>query len=88
MPISPETIQQLLPKATINSSLFYTRLGSSKDILLPISETKMWWFSDRFLLPSQFPFGAAFSFGDIFVAIGTFWMLWSQGKPLIQPQIS
>lgn len=88
MPISPETIKQLLPNSTIDSSLFYTRLGSSKDVLLPISETKMWWLSDRFLLPSQYPYGAAFSIGDVFVAIGTFLMLWAHGKPPLQIQIS
>jgi len=82
MPISPETVQKILPNATHNAWTVGERLGSTKDIILPIVEIKLEWLSDRFLLPAFFPWRVAYSIGDIFIAFGAFWMLWVQGKPL------
>jgi hypothetical protein len=80
MPISPETVYQLSPNASILPSDFGTRLGSSKDILLSISDTRFWLLSDWVVLPDWIPYRVAFSLGDIILAIGAFWLLWQHGN--------
>lgn len=81
MPISPETVRQLIPNAPAGSWEIGSRLGTGKDIVLTIQATRLWFLSDRFLLPPGLPFHVAFSLGDIFIAIGGFWLLWSMGGP-------
>jgi len=80
MPISPETIHRLSPSAVIMPADFGTRLGSSKDILMSTVDTRLWFLSDRFVLPDWIPNRVAFSLGDIFIAIGAYWLLWVHGN--------
>ena len=81
MPISPETVSKLLPN--ISDTLWHVgeRLGTGKDIVLTTNSTRLWFLSDRFMLPSWLNYRVAFSLGDIFISIGTFWLLWSLGGP-------
>jgi len=79
MPISPETVTKLLPNAAPNTWELGSRLGRSKDIVLPVVETRLWLLSDRFLL--TLPNRVAFSLGDVFVATSTIWFLWAMGGP-------
>lgn len=79
MPISPEVVTQLIPSAHPGAWTVGNRLGKGKDIVLPHVETRLYWFSDKFLLPAWFPWRVAFSLGDVLIAIGVFWFLWAQG---------
>jgi hypothetical protein len=72
MPITPEMVKQILPFTHINYDL-YDRV--SKDIVLPISETYFWHLSDRFYI-QLLGYRVAYSLGDVFIAIGAFWLLW------------
>jgi Family of unknown function (DUF5317) len=74
MPISPETITQLVPDAAPGSWQAGLRFGTGKDIVLAIDQTRLWWLSDRFLLPLPGQH-VAFSLGDIFIAAGAFYIL-------------
>ena len=74
MPISPQTAERLVSQENINSLMPGSRFGF-KDILLPAQGTRLAILSDRFLLPANFLYQAAFSLGDIFIAFGAFWML-------------
>lgn len=81
MPISPETAGKLVePGITINLQTGQ-RAGYTKDIILPVEETKLAFLSDQFTLPVWFPYHSAFSFGDILISLGTFWLLWRLGGP-------
>ena len=80
MPISPQTASHLVS----NNGFLDIQLGSrigAKDILLRPQDTRFEWLADRFLTPAWFPYQAAFSLGDIFIAIGAFWMLAKPGSP-------
>ena len=77
MPINPHTAEQLIGPERMASLEFGSRFGY-KDILLPLSETRLEWLADRFLLPNWLPYQVAFSLGDVFIAFGAFWILASQ----------
>jgi hypothetical protein len=81
MPISPEIVTRLSPNAPADSWLVGQRLWEGKDVVLTIEATRLWWLSDRLLTPDWLPFQVAFSIGDIFIAVGAFWLLCSAGGP-------
>jgi hypothetical protein len=80
MPINPQTAERVVGKERVVSVETGSRIGY-KDILLPSNETHLELLSDRFLPPEGFPYQVAFSLGDIFIAIGAFWVLAFQ-KPI------
>ncbi len=74
MPISPQTASRLVTEEKRQSLQIEERFGA-KDILLSPQNTRLEWLADRFLTPSGFPYRAAFSLGDVFIALGVFWAL-------------
>ena len=82
MPISPAVGVRLFTDHPVQALETGLRLAWSKDIVLARSDTVLWWFSDCFLLPRWFPVQIAFSIGDVLVALGAFWLLWSAGSPV------
>ena len=80
MPINPKTAEQVVGKERISSFEPGNRIGY-KDILLPTTETHLELLADRFLPPDGFPYQVAFSLGDIFIAVGAFWIL-AHPKPI------
>jgi hypothetical protein len=79
MPISPETVRKIYPNVPESQWQVGKRLGNGKDIVLPDSITRLGFLSDRFLLPDWLHYPVAFSAGDVLIAAGAFWLLWSLG---------
>jgi len=84
MPISPHTVQQIYPQAAPEYILPGMRLGWSKDIIVPEVNTRFIWLTDRFITPSLWDTQYAYSVGDVIIAFGIFWLLWSLGGPAKQ----
>lgn len=78
MPISPTTVERLIPGMSDQWQIG-ARLGTGKDIVLLDSATRLWFLSDRFIFPGWPKIRVAFSLGDVLIAAGAFWMLWSLG---------
>jgi hypothetical protein len=74
MPINPNTAERIVGPERIASFEIGSRFDY-KDILLPKDETRLELLADRFLPPAGFPYQVAFSLGDVFIALGAFWIL-------------
>jgi hypothetical protein len=79
MPISPGTVAWLAPEAPPGDWRIGDRLWSTKDVVLPIAATRLWWLGDCLRSPAWFPFRTAFSPGDALIAGGAFSFLWALG---------
>ena len=75
MPISPETVLALYPDIPLSAWQIGARPGRSKNILLPVEDTRLAWLSDSILLPEWFPWTRALSPGDLLIVLGVFWLL-------------
>ena len=85
MPISPKTASSLVSEEVLQANFSIESRIGAKDILLPPEQTRFEWLADRFLLPAWFPYRAAFSLGDVFIAIGAFWLLVKQDRKKEDP---
>ncbi len=77
MPISPQTASQLVSQDILSYRQPGDRFGT-KDILLFPQDTRFEWLADRFLLRAGPAYQVAFSFGDVLIAVGIFWLLAAQ----------
>lgn len=57
------------------------RYGITKDVVLPLWQTRFWFFSDIFITPNFFPTRFAYSIGDIILSFGVIRFFWSLGGP-------
>ncbi len=80
MPISPMTVGHLYPEDNLNALEVGSQLGYTKDIVLDVDATRLELLADRFLFPDWSPVNVAFSIGDVFIAIGAFWLMWQCGS--------
>ena len=87
MPISPDTVRVLYPLVPESHWQVGERLGNGKDVVLLIEQTRLWFLSDQFLLPGWFRYPMAYSLGDVFIAIGALWMMWTTGAPARQKRV-
>jgi hypothetical protein len=71
MPISPQTAAGLVSAEILQGLEVGSRFGV-KDVLLPAAHTRFELLADRFLTPAGLPYRAAFSLGDVFIALGAF----------------
>ena len=85
MPIAPQTIAALGGRAWPLG----THRGASKDIVLPLGATRLWFLSDIFVIPRPFPLPTAFSIGDILIVIGVACFIWSapSSKAEVKPRV-
>ncbi len=84
MPLSPANARLLLPDLPAGNPLplvLGERVGASKDILLEVSDTHLWFLSDIFHLPAWMGYPLVFSMGDVCLALGAFWLFWQLGAP-------
>jgi hypothetical protein len=81
MPVSPQTAGRLVSEERLQNFQLGDRIGP-KDILLRPQDTRFEWLADRFLPPAGFLYQVAFSLGDVFIAIGAFWVLAKPESPL------
>jgi hypothetical protein len=77
MPVSPETIAHITPGVSADTWEVGQRFSASKDIILPVTGTRLGLLSDRFLLPDWIPYRVAFSLGDVLIGLGAFTLMWS-----------
>lgn len=70
MPISPETLVQINPGSSLAQFPAGSHYGFSKDVVLSRPATALWPLSDILVLPPPFPWPAAFSLGDLIIAVG------------------
>lgn len=88
MPLPWDAAASLASPSILNSLEIGARISSgSKDILLLNPQIALPWLADRFVAPHFLPYRFAYSLGDIFLAVGAFWLLVA-GKNYVPVSVS
>lgn len=74
---------QNIPDTAQNAWQLGQRLGITKDMVLPLEQTRLWWLSDYFVTPGLLTTRYAFSVGDIILSLGIVAFIWSLAGPKI-----
>lgn len=72
MPVTPEALVTAGHQDLVHSMESGARVASSKDVILEREETTLWWLSDVFVIPRDWPLSGSFSLGDVMIAFGAF----------------
>ncbi len=75
MPMTYEALVATGKSHMVTGSEPGTYLAGSKDILLPLQATRLWFLSDIFVIPPPFPIPSVFSIGDAIIALGLLWFV-------------
>jgi len=76
MPLPAEGAEKFIPAPVYSALEVGERISmASKDVLLPEAQIRLPWLADRFVSPPFSPLLFFFSLGDIFIALGAFWVL-------------
>jgi hypothetical protein len=70
MPITQQTLVRINPGSILEQWPVGYHYGNSKDVILLQEATVFWFLSDILVLPPPFPWPAAFSVGDVLIALG------------------
>ncbi len=70
MPVTYEALVAAGKGHLVSSADIGTFVYGSKDILLPLEATRLWFLSDIFVIPPPFPIPSVFSVGDALIAVG------------------
>ncbi len=73
MPMTPDALAWLGHMSRVSPMGGVPKVRGAKNVMLPQGETRLWWLSDIFVI--NFPLPAAFSIGDVLIALGLFWLL-------------
>lgn len=86
MPITYEALMAVGRSHLVTTLASGTPVLSSKDILLTVAETRLWFLSDIFVIPPPFPVPSVFSAGDAVIAVGMFqFVSYALGVPVRVP---
>ena len=72
MPIEPHVVEVLGHNDRVQALESGYRVYQAKDVILSREETRLWVFSDIFVIPPPFFLSTAFSLGDILLVAGIF----------------
>lgn len=70
MPVTYDNLVAAGKIHLVTSAASGTLAFGSKDILLSVAETRLWFLSDIFVIPPPFPVASVFSVGDALIAFG------------------
>lgn len=83
MPVSREAVLSAGTRSSSDTLVEGARLPKSKDILLPVEDTRLWFLSDAIVAPP--PVGRVYSIGDLIVGAGVIVLLQAAMVPKRRP---
>ncbi len=81
MPVTREALLAARFHPGIEELKYGDPVPGTKEVLLSKGDTALWPLSDVFVLPAPDPVGTTFSIGDVLIAAGAFWLVFTGSKP-------